>query len=306
MRIAIMGSGGVGGYFGARLAAAGEDVRFIARGAHLAAMQASGLRVSSAVGDVHIAPVTVESDPACIGPVDLVLFCVKLWDTETAAAACKPLLDPATAVIPFQNGVTACGILKNVLGAQHVMGGVAYIAAVIGEPGRIAHTGTMARLRFGELDGSMSARALAFDAACKRAGIDGAATDEIEALIWRKFVFLTGLSGITCLARLPIGPLRADPDTRATLHAIMHETWQVARAEGVALTEAFLDEQMAFADSLPASMQASMLHDLEQGNRLEAPWLCGRVVELARRHGIAAPVNSTIYSALKLHNAGRK
>lgn len=305
MRIAIMGSGGVGGYFGARLAAAGEEVSFIARGAHLAAMQANGLKITSGAGDLHLMPVTAVSDPSRIGPVDLVLFCVKLWDTESAAESCRPLLGPDTAVVPFQNGVAACGILQRVLGAQHVMGGVAHIAAVIGAPGLIAHNGTMARLRFGELDGSLSARAQALDAACKRAGFDGAASGDITALIWRKFVFLTGLSGITSLTRQPIGRVLGDPDTHATLRAIMQESWQVAHAEGADVPESFVDEQMEFCHALPQTMKSSMAHDLEHGNRLEAPWLCGAVVELARKHGFAAPVNATIYAALKLYAGGR-
>jgi len=299
MRILVMGAGGVGGYFGAKLAQAGHDVAFVARGAHLAAMQSGGLRVETAGGDLVLPHVSATGDTASLAPVDAVMFCVKLWDVERAAAQVAPLVAGGGVVIPFQNGIDAPSILTRVLGAAHVVGGVAYIAASIRAPGVIAHVGSMARLRVGAFDARLAEHAQRFVAACTAAGIEAEVAVDIRRAIWEKFVFLNALSGLTCLARQPLGVVRTDPDLRATFEASMRETVAVAAAQGVVLGEDFLARQLRALDGLPAEMRASMLHDLVAGHRLEAPWLAGRVAELARQSGIAAPVNATIYAALK-------
>jgi 2-dehydropantoate 2-reductase len=305
MRIAIMGAGGVGGYFGARLANAGYEVAFVARGRHLLAMKERGLLVTSALGDVRLARPLASDDPATMGWFDAVLFAVKLWDTESAAAAIKPLLAAGGVVIPFQNGVESIERVGAVVGEAHVMGGVAYIAAKIAEPGVIAHTGTMARLRFGTILPAQQPAAEALLAACKRAAIDAEIVADIRQALWMKFVFLVALSGLTAATRQPIGVIRADPDLRATLEAAMREAWSVGRARGIALPDDFIASQLAFADGLPAEMKASMLHDLDAGNRLEAPWLSGAVARMAKESGSSAPVNATLYAAVKPYCMGR-
>ncbi|MGA8030828.1 MAG: 2-dehydropantoate 2-reductase [Casimicrobiaceae bacterium] len=304
MRIAVIGAGGVGGYFGARLAKAGNDVVFVARGAHLAAMRAQGLRVESAGGDVVLDRVDATDDPAAIAPVDAVMFCVKLWDVEPAAAKIAPLVARGGVVIPFQNGVDSPAILARVLGEDRVLGGVAYIAASIRAPGVISHLGSMARLRVGAFDAGPAERARAFVDAAKAAGIDAELSPDIRHALWEKFVFLCAFSGVTCLARAPAGTLRADPDLRRTFEASMREVQSVARKEGVEIGDGFIAGQMRLFDGLPAEMRSSMLNDLTAGHRLEAPWLCGRVAELAGRAGLAAPVNETIYAGLKPYVMG--
>ena len=304
MRIAIMGSGGVGGYFGARLAQAGNDVAFIARGRHLAAMRANGLAIRSVLGDMTIPRPAVTDDPAGLAPADIVLFAVKLWDTEGAAKAVLPLLATGGVVVPFQNGVESIERIGAIVGAHRVMGGVAYIAATIGEPGVIAHTGTMARLRFGPVEPSQRKTAEALLASCQGAGIDAELSNDILRALWEKFAFLSAFSGLTSVARQPLGVLRDDPDLRATLEAAIRETWSVGRAKGVALTDDFVTQQMKFTDGLPAQMKSSMLNDLEAGNRIEAPWLAGAVARMGSAMGIATPVNATLFAALKPYCAG--
>ncbi|GAA3431360.1 ketopantoate reductase family protein [Kutzneria kofuensis] len=304
MRIAVMGTGGVGGYFGARLAAGGHDVAFIARGAQLEALRAKGLRVESPLGDLHLAEIVATDDPAELEPVDLVLFGVKLWDTEHAAEQIRPLLRPGTAVVSFQNGVVKDDILRRVLGPEHVLGGVCYIAATIAEPGVIKHANTLQRLVFGEYDGMPSARVEAFRNACADSGIDVEVSPDIERTIWEKFVFLVGLSGTTSLARTPIGPIRANPRSRAFLHDVMDEVVQVARAAGVELPADYAEDRMAFVDTVAETMTSSMHHDLERGNRLEVPWLSGDVVDRARALGVPAPANRAIADMLSVHAEG--
>lgn len=306
MRIVIMGSGGVGGYFGARLALGGADVTFIARGAHLAAMRQHGLRVESPLGDLHVTNPQATDDPATIGPVDLVLFSVKLWDTEVAARAVAPLIGPDTGVISFQNGVHKDEVLRRVLGERAVMGGVSYIAATIGEPGQIRHAGKMQKLVFGEYDGQHSSRAKAFLDACLSSGIEAELNADIRRAIWEKFVFLVGLSGTTTTIRKSIGPIRSHPQTRALLLDAMREVVAVGRAQGVALAEDFADNRLTFCDSLPAEMTSSMHHDLERGNRLEVQWLSGDVAERGRAMQIPTPVNRAIYDILALHANGNR
>ena len=306
MRIAVMGTGGVGGYFGARLAQAGHEVAFVARGRQLEALRASGLRVESPLGDMHLCDVEVTGEPARIGPADLVLFTVKLWDTLEAAEAIKPLLGrkDRRGVVPERCGEgrhPACTLSV----PSHVIGGVAYIAATIAEPGLIRHSGTLQKLVFGEYDGSLSPRVRQFRDACADSGIDAEISDRIEQTIWEKFVFLVGLSGTTSLARTPIGPIRSHPRSRAFLHDVMAEVVQVALAQGVPLPADYADERLAFADQVPASMTSSMYHDLERGNRLEVDWLSGDVVERGERLSVATPCNRAISDILSVHSEGR-
>ena len=299
VRIAVMGTGGVGGYFGARLAQAGHDVAFVARGRQLAAMRERGLSVRSARGDVHLARPAVTDDPATLPPADVVLFAVKLWDTESAAEAVRPLVASGGVAIPFQNGVESIERIAEVLGPERVMGGVAYIAATIAEPGVIAHTGTMARLRFGPVLPAHQGAAQRLLAACSAAGVEAELVADIRQALWMKFVFLASLSGCTTLSRQPVGILRADPDLRAMMETAMREVWALGRAKGIALADDFVAQQMQFLDGLAPEMRSSMQNDLAAGNRLEAPWLSGAVARMARECGVPAPVHATIYAALK-------
>lgn len=305
MKIAVIGTGGVGGYYGGRLAEAGIDVRFVARGRHLEEMKRCGLKVKSRLGDMLIKPIKATDDTAEIGPVDLVIIAVKLADTDSAIAATKPLLGPDTAVVSLQNGIDAAERLTAAFGRERVLGGVCHIAAVISGPGIILHTGTMARLTIGELDGSMSPRLAAIEAACKKAKIDFIASPEIEKAIWHKFVFLSSFSGVTTLTRLPKGPIMAEPETRALLKDAIAETVAVARARGIALPEDLPDQLIKFAEGLPDDMKSSMLGDLERGARLELPWLSGMVAKLGESLGVPVPVHKVIYRALKPYAEGR-
>jgi 2-dehydropantoate 2-reductase len=292
-----MGSGGVGGYFGARLAQAGNPVSFIARGRHLEALRSKGLTLKSALGDAQL-KVRAFQDPREAGEADVIMFAVKLWDTEGAAEQIRPVAGRAV-VIPFQNGVESIERLGTVLGAERVMGGSAYIATRIAAPGVVEHTGTMARLRFGPVLPSQRRAAQALFEACKAAGIDAELTNDIVLVNWEKFAFLVAVSGTTALARAPLGVVRTDPDLRWMFEQAMRETWTLARRRGVKLADDFVEKQMAFLDTLPPEMRASMLHDLEAGNQLEAPWLCGAVVRMSAQAGLEAPVNRAVYAALK-------
>ncbi|TAM72655.1 2-dehydropantoate 2-reductase [bacterium] len=304
MRIAIMGTGGLGGYFGARLAQVGCEVTFIARGAHLEAIRHKGLRVYSGLGDMNIYPAQAAGDPAHVGRVDTVIFAVKLWDTERAAAQLSPLLGAQTMVVSFQNGVEKDEVLAGIIGREHVVGGVGYIAAAIESPGVIRHTGTMQRLLFGELDGARTPRVEAFAAACSDAGILNEISPDIHRTTWEKFVFLVGLSAATSLMRQPIGVIRANERSRSLFLQIMREVVNVGRASGVALDPAFAEGRLTFGDTLPAEMVASMSVDLQRGNRLELPWLSGAVERLGRQVGVATPANAFVTDALALYVEG--
>jgi 2-dehydropantoate 2-reductase len=304
MRIAVMGTGGVGGYFGAKLAQAGNDVTFIARGGHLAALHERGLKIESGVSPLHLANVHATDDPGEIAPVDVVMFCVKLWDVEQAAVQVEPLVSTGGVVIPFQNGLAAPEILERVLGPARVLGGVAYIAATIREPGVIAHTGTMARLRVGAFPEGPAERATQFADACRAAGVDVEVSADIRRALWEKFCFLSALSGCTSVARQPVGAIRGDPDLRATFEAALREAWSVGRARGVPLADDYVAAQLKALDGLPAEMRSSMQNDLAGGRRLEAPWLSGAVAALAKNAGLAAPVSGVLYAALKPYVAG--
>ena len=306
MRIAMMGSGGVGGFFGGRLAHAGCDVRFVARGAHLEAMRREGLAIESeAHGDIRIPKVVASSDPADIGPVDLVILSVKLWDTEDAARSIAPMVGPHTAVLSLQNGVIKDDILRRVLPAANVMGGVAYVATHISRPGVIHQVGTMQRIVVGEYDGNVSPRARELHAALAASGVTAELSDDVRRAIWEKYVFLVALSGSTTSMRSTLGPIRANPATRAFFIELMRETVSVGRALGVALPEDYAEQRVKFMESLPADMTSSMHHDLERGNRLEVPWLSGGVVALGEEAGVPTPANRAVSAMLALYAEGR-
>ena len=305
MRIAVVGAGGVGGGFGAALAKAGADVTFIARGAHLAAMKSEGLKVVSQRGDTHLVPTQATDDPAKIGPVDIVLFCVKLWDVESAGERIKPMIGPGTAVIPLQNGIDAAERLIPILGERAVMGGVAQISASITAPGVITQVGTFMRMIFGELDGKRSKRAEDFLALCQKAGFDSVLSEQIITDLWMKFILLAANSSITALARQPIGKLRDDPDVRPVFIAAYQEVIDIGRARGVALPSDAIDKILEFNRHAPPTMKASMALDLERGNRLELPWLGGKVAELGRQLGVPTPTHGVMYAMLKPYVMGK-
>ena len=306
MKVAVMGSGGVGGFYGGRLANTGYDVSFIARGSHLAAMREHGLLIENeAQGNIHVPRVTVTDDPSTIGVVDLVLVAVKLWDTEDAARAIAPLVGPKTAVLSLQNGVIKDDILRKACGEEAVMGGVTYLATNIARPGVINQTGTMQRCLFGEYDGRRSTRAEQLLDALLRAGIQAEISDDIRRTLWEKYVFLVGLSGTTATMRSTIGPVRDNAQTRAFLADVMKETVAVGRAHGVNLPEDYAEQRLTFVDTLPAGMTSSMHHDLERGNRLEVAWLSGGVVQLGKAVGVPTPANRAVWDMLALHTGGR-
>ncbi|HBK05340.1 MAG TPA: 2-dehydropantoate 2-reductase [Acetobacteraceae bacterium] len=305
MRIAVIGAGGVGGAFGAALANAGADVTFVARGAHLKAMQQNGLRVEGGRGETLVKPCQATDDPATIGPVDFVLFCVKLWDVESAGEQIKPLIGPNTAVIPLQNGIDSAERLIPILGAQAVMGGVAQISATIAEPGVIRQVGTFMRLVFGELEGGKSARGDAFLAMCQKAGFDATHSANIQTELWMKFILLASNAAITAATRTPIGKLRDDPDTNALFEKTFAEVFAVGRAKGIKLPDDAVEKTLGFTRNAPAAMMASMAHDLIRGNRIELPWLSGKVVALGRELGVPTPVHEVLYAVLKPFTEGK-
>ena len=304
MKIAVMGSGGLGGYFGARLASGGADVAFIARGAHLAAMQERGISVEGPE-PIHVPQVRAVDDPAAIGVSDLVIFAVKLWDTDEALRLIAPMVGPRTTIISFQNGVLKDNYLRDAYDPAQIMGGVGYVATTIDRPGVIRQTGPMQRLIFGEFDGTRSARAEALLDACLKGGINAEVSTDVRRDIWQKFVFLVGLSGTTTTMRSRIGPIRANPQTRAFLLDVMREVVAVGRAHGVDLEKDYAEQRLTFADGVAYDMTSSMHHDLERSNRLEVRWLSGGVVSLGEQVGVPTPLNRAIYDILALHADGR-
>lgn len=305
MRVAVMGSGGLGGYFGALLAKGGTDVSFIARGAHLEAMQRDGLRVEGGPEPFHLECVRATDDPGEIGPVDLVMVCVKLWDTEAALAQLRPLVGPDTALVSFQNGVLKDSFLRAAYDESQLIGGVAYVATTVSEPGVISRTGPLQRLIVGEFDRRRSARVEAFHAAAVGSGIDAEVSDDIRRAIWEKFVFLVGLSATTTTMRVPIGAIRENPQSRALLLDLMQEVVAVGRAHGVPLPEDYAEQRLEFADGVSAEMTSSMHHDLERGNPLEVRWLSGGVVELGKEVDVDTPLNRAVADILSVHANGR-
>jgi 2-dehydropantoate 2-reductase len=305
MRIAVMGSGGVGGYFGARLAAAGNDVTFVARGAHLEAMQRHGLRLDSEIGNLHLNPVKAVADAGAIPAADAVIFAVKLRDTESAAESLRALAASGAAVFTFQNGVESGARIGRIVGPGVVVEGAARISAHIAEPGVIRQIGNFAVLELGEADGKPSARTQAFHAACVAAGIQATLSGNIARTIWAKFALLAPMAGMTALTRAPIGPLRANPKSRALLQAAVEE----AVALGVALKTGLVPEDaartMKFIDGLPKEMTASMCHDLMAGKPIEVEGLSGAVARLANENGVPAPTHAFIAAALAPFTDGK-
>ncbi|HSS26371.1 MAG TPA: 2-dehydropantoate 2-reductase [Usitatibacter sp.] len=307
MKIAMMGAGGVGGFFGGRLANAGYDVTFVARGKHLEALRRDGLTIENEPqGDIHVARVKATDRPSEVGPVDLVILSVKLWDTADAAREIAPMVGPSTGVLSLQNGVVKDDILREFFPASQVMGGVGYVATHISRPGVIHQTGTMQRIVLGEYDGRASDRARFLHEALVKAGVKAELSPDVRRAIWEKYVFLVGLSATTTTMRKPLGPIRGNAQSRAFLHDVMREVVAVGRALGVDLPADFADQRLEFADTLPADMTSSMHHDLERGNRLEVKWLSGGVVDLGRRAGVATPANRAVCDILALYAEGTK
>jgi 2-dehydropantoate 2-reductase len=306
MRIAVVGAGGVGGFFGALLARGGADVTFVARGAHLEAMRRAGLRVQGGAHPVHLPHVQVTAHSREIGAVDLVMLCVKLWDVESALEQIRPLVGPRTTVVSFQNGVLKDEYLRAAYGEERVIGGVGYVATHISRPGVIEQTGSLQRLVFGEFDGRRSTRVDAFHEACVAGAINAEVSPDISREIWQKFVFLVGLSATTATTRLPIGPVRECPQTRAFLLDLMREVVAVGRARGVALPEDYAQECLSLVDEVAPDMTSSLFHDLERGRPLEVRWLSGGVVELGRKAGVETPLNRAVADILALHADGRQ
>jgi len=305
MKIVFFGAGGIGGYFGARLAASGEDVHFIARGRHLEAMRNDGLRVKSPLGDIHIDAPQATDDPSECGNADLVVVGVKLYDTEAAAEAIAPLVGPDTTVVSFQNGVLAGDLFSSAFGRDKVIGGSSSIAAQIESPGVILHIGTMASMAFGEWNGAKSARTVGFLAACENADIKAKIFDDIDAVIWSKFVFLSAFSGATCWFRQSIGPIREDAEKLALYGQALKETFDIAIAKGVMLKPDLVEKRLAFTDGLPAEMTSSMYHDLHTGKRLELPWLSGAVVDMGRQLSIDTPAHQEFTNTLMPYLGGQ-
>lgn len=307
MRIAVMAAGGVGGYFGAKLAAAGHDVIFIARGAHRDAIARNGLVVESVNGNLHVRDAKVTDDPATAGAAEIVLFAVKLWDTETAAAASGPMLGPDTRVITLQNGVDSYERIAPLVGAERAVPGVTYVATVIDRPGVIRQDSKAQSIICGTIDGRPDRMLETFVAAAQAAGIDIALSRNIQLDRWQKFVLLSATSGATSVTRSSIGPILADPDLRAMFANLMRETVKVGQAKGVPLADDYPEERIAFMEkNMPPSMKASMANDLDRGNRLELDWLGGAVSRMGSDVGVPTPVNDTIYAALKLYRMGKR
>lgn len=303
MRIAVFGTGAVGGYFGGRLAAAGEEVAFIARGMHLATLQQSGLRITSPKGDAHLR-VSATDDPATIGPVDVVLLTVKLYDVEAAAARLAPLIGPDTVVITLQNGVEAVEMVARHVGAGHVAGGAAYVVAVVDEPGHITHT-TADRLVFGESDGRASSRLEAFQQAGRRAGFVADLSPHIDVDLWVKFVRLGTWSGMTAVTRSSMGVIRQHPELMHMMDGALAEAMAVGRARGITFPEGLVEGTQQMVRNFPYESKSSLLVDLEQGRRLELPWLSGAIVRMGREIAVPTPTHAFINAVLLPHQNGR-
>ncbi len=304
MKFAILGAGAVGGYFGARLAEAGEDVTFMARGAHLEAIRSTGLQIESENGDAHIHPAQASDDPAEVGPVDYVLFAVKLFQTEETAGFAKPLVGPNTTLVALQNGVECANVLSAVHGKEKVLNGTSYIAAVIAEPGLIRQTGTFASFAFGEQDGTMSDRGQRLKEAADKAGLNPTYSSNVESLVWMKFLLIATMSSITTSTRKPIGELRDDPDIQPVIVASLEESIAVGRAMGVDLPENAMEQQLKRIAEFPAAMVASMYHDLHANKPTELEWMSGAVRRFGKQCGIPTPTHDAFYAILKPYRDG--
>ena len=305
MRILVMGSGGVGGYFGGRLAAAGNDVTFVARGSHLAAMQKDGLFLDSQLGNAHVKPAKAVLDPAEAGKPDIIMFATKMVDAESAAAQLKPVVGPGTIIIAFQNGVEGAEVVKRVLPEAHVVTGVARIASHIPRPGVIEQRSKFARIEFAEPGGAKNEQLEAFHALCKAAGIDAIMPADIKRAQWIKFAMLAPFSGITTLTGHAAKELRAAPGTYALIKSAVQEVIDVAKAEGVAIKPDDFDGVMKTIDQLPDAMVSSMAHDKRAGKPLEVNWLSGGVARIGARHGVPTPTHTFFVQALAVDEPGK-
>lgn len=298
MRILIMGSGTVGGYFGGRLAAAGHEVTFMARGATLDALRRRGLEIRSPEGDLHLADVRAVARPEEAGPVDAVLLTVKMYDVAAAAEALRPAVGPETMVVTTQNGVESPAMVGAALGPERVVAGTAYFMADMPEPGVIRHHFS-SRLIFGEADGRASERCRAFADALNGAGCEARVSERIEAELWEKFVLLATFSGMTGATRLAAGPIRSDPEIRALYEAAVREGIAVAEAQDIGIADDRFEQTMAVLDNAPPQVTSSLLQDLNHGKRLELPWLSGAVMRLGRESGVPVPIHTCLYTVLK-------
>ncbi|MEZ5855835.1 MAG: 2-dehydropantoate 2-reductase [Hyphomicrobiaceae bacterium] len=305
MKILVMGSGGVGGYFGGRLAAAGHDVTFVARGAHLEAMRKDGLTLDSQIGNAVIKPARAVADAGEAEAPDVVMFATKLGDTEAAAASLKPVVKDGTVIITFQNGVDGPEIIQRVLPGADVVAGVARIASHISRPGVIEHRSPFARIEFGAWDGKPSPKLEAFHAACKAAGIDAVLSPDIKRSLWMKFAMLAPFSGLTALTGATAGPLRETPGTRALIEAAVKEVIAVGTAAGVPFKPDDFASLMKTVEGNPAAMTSSMAHDRMAGKPLEVNFLSGAVVRIGEKHGVAAPTHKFIQQALAIDAGGK-
>jgi 2-dehydropantoate 2-reductase len=304
MRIAVFGTGAVGGYFGGRLLQSGEDVSFIARGAHLAALRQQGLRITSPKGPFS-GPVAATDDPAEVGPVDVVIFTPKLYDVDSAAPRLAPLLGPDTVVITLQNGVETVGMVSRHVGDAHVAGGVAYVVAVVDEPGHVKHT-TADRLVFGEANGGESPRLRQFQEAGRRAGFIADLSPHIDVDLWVKFVRLSTWSGMTTVTRSSMGIIRQSADLMSMMDAALAEAMAVGRARGITFPDGLVEGTKEMVRNFPPESKSSMLEDLERGRRLELPWLSGAVARMGRESGVPTPTHAFINAVLQPHQAGAR
>lgn len=305
MRIAIMGAGGIGSFYAAKLAQAGAEVVLIARGAHLAAIRAHGLRVEGLEPPLPPLRLPTTDQPTELEPVDAALLCTKMYDIEEAARALVPLLRADSFVITQQNGVEAGALIRPILGPERVLDGVSYVSGHLQAPGVVRiHGAVRNAIEFGEADNRPSARARAFAELCARAGFTARLVDDIQAVLWHKFIIAASFAGVMTLTRMPVGPVREDPDTRRLLGAAVAEAETVARARGVKVADGLAEELFGFADALPPNLTASMLEDLQHGRRLEVAWLSGAVERLGREAGVPTPVHAAIHAGLKLHAGG--
>lgn len=298
MKIAVFGAGGVGAYFGGRLARSGAEVHLIARGSHLEALRRDGLRVRSVLGDFEIRLPATDA-PGEIGPSDYVLFCVKSYDTEQAAAQLGPLIRDQTAVISLQNGIDNEEKIAEQVGWEHVIGGVAYIFSRVAEPGGIEHAGGPSNIVFGEMNGSVSERGRRFADQCRRAEIDVTLSDDIRSVLWTKFSFISALSGTTAATQLPIGEIRTVPESRALFRRLVEEVRALAAAEGVDLPQELVEQQLELVDSLEAEGRSSLYHDLNQGRRMELEALQGAAVHRGKKRGLDLCASETVYALLR-------
>ena len=299
MRIAIFGSGGVGGYFGARLAQTGEDVTFIARGEHLRALLNSGLKVDSIDGDFVVHPAKATADPSEVGPVDLVILGVKAWQVPDAARAIKPMVDTGSAVLPLENGVDAPSQLAAELGDERVIGGLCKIVSFIVGPGHIRHAGFEPSVVLGELDNRRSERVRKIHKAFAKAGVNATIATDIQVSLWTKFLFISAFSGVGAVTGEPAGKIRANPETRGQLVRAMEEVYSLARARGVNLPEDSVEKALASVDGLPDEATSSMQRDIAAGKPSELESQNGAVVRMAHEAGVKAPTHESIYSALR-------